>query len=316
LGYIKGEDAIMSEMTESTAASGSNTWDYRDEIKTEPTAPVKVESKVEEKEPNSEATSEEQTDPNKPWLGKKSETPGWAKKRFKEYSTTVSELKSANSQLMEQMREVLGQLKPDVKKLKEADFPDKEAYDDWREEQRVAKIKDELRKEQSEQNTQLEEQRKMQDADRQNVDRARADLTDYEEVISQGDPDIRLPHDVIRHLNISPAGPYVKYRLASDDELAEQIKSSSPQEKLRLITELHDSVLEQLIQRQKADTNVQPPAQNSAPDYTQPRTPSVQRKLPPPKAPPVVKGKGNEKSTASMTGDEYARHVNSLKRKK
>lgn len=304
----------MSEMTNETASAGGNSWDYLDQP-AEPKAPAKVDAKPEVKEPSTEVAAEESTE-NKPWLGKKSETPGWAKKRFKEYSSTVSELKTANAQLMEQMKEVLGHLKPDASKLKEADFPDKEAFDNWKDEQKTQKIKDDLRKELSEKETQIEEQRKLHEADRQNVERAKADLTDYDEAIQHGDPDIRLPMDVLKHLNISPAGPYVKYRLATDDELAEQIKGSDPQEKMRLIAELHDSILESLIQRQKSAASAQAPAAETVSNQMQPRTPSVQRKAPPPKAPPAVKGNGSNKNPLSMTGDEYARHVNAQKKKK
>ena len=139
-------------------------------------------------------------------------------------------------------------------------------------------------------------------ADERNITAALVDLPDYHDAISNADPDIRLPRNVVTHLAKSPAGPYVKYRIATDDELADALKTASPQQKIAIISELHDNVLDVLVARSK-------PTDQSAnsPVVSKPSTPSVQqRKAPPQKAPPVVK-KGTTKNLLGLDGDDYVK---------
>lgn len=296
----------MSEMETEVAQPtvGGNTWDYLQEEKSKPADPKKPETEIESSE---ESSDEDENKDSKPWEPKKSETPGWARKRFKEYSTTVRELKEQNAQLMESMKQVLGQFKPTEKKLTKEDYPDEESFVEWNAEQ---KANEQLRKydeDRTAREQQQDELRKMHEADTQNVQNALKDIPDYHEAIQNGDPEVRLPIDVVKHLAVSPAGPYVKYRIATDDSLSETLKGSSPVEKMKIISELHDSVLDILIARSKNE--------NQQADVTdKPRTPSVQRKAPPPKAPPQVKGKG-AKDLLSLSGDDYVKARNEMRKR-
>ena len=297
----------MSESNQS-ANSTSGIWDYLQQ----PAETPAVENKPEEKKveggapaENSEGNPEQE---HKPWQSQKNETPVWARKRFKEYSTTVRELKDQNSQLMETVKQVLGQIKPNGSKLKEEDFPDRETYINHLADQRTSEKLTQYDSQRKQEDAQREEFRTLQEADARNVAAASADLPDYHEAIQHGDSDIRLPIAVAKHLSMSPAGPYVKYRIATDDSLAEALKTATPEQKVKLISDLHDSVLDVLIERSKKT--------GAAPAQQGQRAPSAPgNKKAPPKAPPVVKGKGKT-DLLSLSGDEYVRARNEARNKR
>ena len=293
----------MSEMNQEPVGSNNGSWDYLQEQPVE----KPIEDKVTDTSKESIPEDESSEDNSKPWQSKKNETPGWARKRFKEYSSTVRELKDQNSQLMETVKQVLGQIKPNGGKLTKEDFPDEDSYLDWKAEQKANEQLSKYDEARTAREKQEQEYRTLQEADKRNVDNALTDMPDYYEAIQNGDPDIRLPANVAKHLSVSPAGPYVKYRIATDDDLSEALKYASPQEKIKIISDLHDSVLDILIKRNATVGEVAP--------KEQPRTPSVQRKAPPPKAPPQVKGKGTA-DLLSLSGDDYVKARNEAKRGK
>lgn len=308
----------MSDMGNESAASGGNTWDYKDEPAT-PAPAAEPEVKVETPAP--EGTEEPETEENKPWKAEKSETPVWARKRFKEYSSTVRTLKEENQKLADTVKEVLAAIKPGPKTLKEEDFETPAKFKEWEQEQIAQKVQTSVEAQLKERMAHEQEIRQREIAEARNVESAKADLPDYDEVISMGDPDIRLPVSVAKHLSISPAGPYVKYRLANDDALAERIKSSTPQEKIELISELHDSVLDYLIQKrqvgstQPGDENPPPPVQAAPAPGVRTSTPPRKGPPAPPKAPPSVRSKGEHKDLLSLSGDDFAREWRERKSK-
>ena len=299
----------MSDMTNEpveSAAVQTDMYDYLAEPKAE-SKPVEVEVKSKDEEvTDTEEESEESNEDNKPWKGKKSDTPSWAKKRFKEYSTTVRELKDQNHELMQSVRDILAQNKPQSKELTLDDFPDSDAYMEHRAKEITdAKLAeyDQHRQAQEQQASQLQQ---IQALDAQNVEKAREDLPDYEEAIQSGDPDIRVPANVMRHLAMSPAGPYVKYRLATDDQFADQVKSATPEQRVQLISEVHDSVLDYLIKRNGEGT----PSEADATVEAKPAVPAAPTKKTPPKAPPTkVRGKSTV-NINELTGDAYVRARN------
>ncbi len=289
-----------------------DTYDYKAEQATpnkepEPEPKVEpVEGEVGGEPKGDETPNEVVEEDNKPWKKGKQETPSWARKRFKSYSQTVNELKEQNQQLMETVKEVLNQNKPKTKELTKADFPDEDSYLDYRVEQKTQAQLDKYADDRKANKEQEVEQQKYTEADQRNITNAQSDLPDYNEVIQQGDPDIALPQNVIQHLSMSPAGPYVKYKIASDEDLSESLKRANPQEKLRIVSELHDGILDHLVKRgntPQAKTEPEPTPQQAAPTATAPKP------RPKPKAPPKVKS-GKTRDIMSLSGDDYARARN------
>lgn len=297
----------MSEMnTEESVSYGADTYDYLDHTETPNTVDEGNESPEAGKVTEGSEETEENKVENKPWEGSKQETPAWARKRFKEYSTSVRDLKEQNMQLMETVKQVLQQHTPANQKLTRADFTSEDEYIDYKAElkaqEQLSKY-DESRKIQEKEQV---ERARLQQAEYSNVRNALTDLPDYDEVIQNGDPDIRLPVNVINHLSISPAGPYVKYRLASDEVLSEQLKQATPQQKTQIISEIHDSVLDFLIARSKSgDTNTS--MTSTAP--SKPAVHTATKRTAPPKAPPKLKS-GSNRDLMSLSGDEYVRARN------
>lgn len=304
---------MSGEGQESVASSG-NSWDYRDHPVVAPETTPETEVEVtENKAGEAQSGSEDpQTEEDKPWKAENSETPGWARKRFREYSSTVRALKEQNQQLMGTVKEILGTIKPGAKEMKEGDFNSPEEFREWERANMAQKIKSEVQQELQEKLSKEQEFQQKQSVESRNVQAAKQDLPDYDEAISMGDPEIRLPVSVADHLSISPAGPYVKYRLATDDGLADRIKKAKPEEKIALISELHDNVLDYLIKKSGGAEAQVAPETPLASTEVQPvgvRTSTPPRKGPPapPKAPPSVRGKGDHRDIMSLSGDEYAR---------
>lgn len=301
---------MSEENLDSVATVSGDVYDYLDE-KPEIQAPKtdKVEGKVEdetktEDAPEGEETGEE-TEEHKPWKSKnKAETPAWAQKRFKEYSSTVRELKDQNTQLMDTVKQFLNQNKPNKAELTRADFPDDESYFDYKAEQKVQAKLSEYETRVQEQAKQEAELQRVRTADAQNVQNAKVDLPDYDEVIQNGDPDVRLPRNVIDHLAISPAGAYVKYRIAQDESITQQLKQATPQEKVQIVSELHDSILDYLIKR-----NAQPATATQETSVQTKANPVAPVKKAPPKPPTKVKS-GTQRDIMSLSGDAYARARN------
>lgn len=252
---------------------------------------------------------------DKPWKAKKSgkETPAWAKKRFKEYSTQVQELRRQNEQLMQMIGKPASEQDSTPKTLKKEDFESEEAFLEAKVE---AKLQEKLTayEEQQRQHQQaMQRQHQLQMAEQRNTQAALTDLPDYQQVIETGDPEIRLPQAVLQHLSVSPAGPYVKYRIASDDALADAIKAADrlPQgqreaQKQAIIAQVHDSILDYLAQKNNGAgaPAVAPQAPTQAPPLAQ-----TQYRPAPPKAPPKQKNKP-ALDRNSLSGDEYVRARN------
>ena len=271
---------------------------------------VAVAKRAEEKSKVAKEAEVKKEEPSEPWKAKKTnDTPAWAKQRFKEYSGTVRELKEANAQLMGQVKQILSAYKPEEKKLSIEDFPDVESYHEHMAElktnEKVGQAMTELEKRRQSEN----EVTQLRNADAYNVQQAKTDLPDYEEAIENADPDIRLPIEVVKHLHVSPAGPYVRYILATDEEFANAVKGATPQQRLALISQKHDEILDTLASRvqnkgpkedvpQKNEANVSPTARRQAP----------------PAAPPKVKGSASIRNISSLSGDDYIKARNEQRR--
>lgn len=275
-----------------------------DDDKSQPTETieeVKVESEGEEKD-------------HKPWLSKKSERPPvWAQERFREFTTNIKTLKQELAEERERNKQFKTHESSEPE-LKESDFPDKNAYDRAIVKQDILK---EIRQEQEQKEKASQERAKveqynkqLEEADRLNIEKAKADLEiegqpTYEEAMKNAVP-IELDSDIVDHLSISPAGAYVKYRLATDIELAYQVKNAQPQEQKRIIAQLHDSILDVLEARKN-----QPPATPVAPVVAQTNASVKQPARPLPKAPPKLRGSSTPNAGIRNLGDDYARARNS-----
>ena len=272
---------------------------------------VAVAKRAEEKSKVAKETEVKKEEaPSEPWKAKKTnETPAWAKQRFKEYSGTVRELKEANAQLMGQVKQILSAYKPEEKKLSIEDFPDVESYHEHMAElktnEKVGKAMTELERRRESEN----EVNQLRQADAYNVQQAKSDLPDYEDAIENADPDIRLSVEVVKHLHVSPAGPYVRYILATDEEFANAVKGATPQQRLALISQKHDEILDTLASR----------FQNKGPkedvtQKTETNVPQSARRQAPPAAPPKVKGSASIRNLSSLSGDDYIKARNEQRR--
>lgn len=247
----------------------------------------------------------------KPWVSKhKGTTPEWARKRFKEHSITVRELKEQNLKLMETVKAIQQGSKPTERVLSREDFPDEDAYIDYKVEQKNKAMWTEQQSAMKKQQEEQVRRNQVMQAEQQNVTHALQDLPDYHEQLQHADPDISIPVNVINHLQVSPAGPYVKYRIATDEQLSEQIKYATPQEQVAIISELHDKVLDHLIARQQP-TQSQSTTNVGGQSVTRPSfgKPNIT------KAPPKI-NKGVKRDIMTLSGDEYVRERNKqLKRR-
>ncbi len=310
--HYHGKERIMSDTNDSVAAQTADVYDYL----TEEAAPVEetvVEPEVKEEEvkpeepPKADDADDVTEEEHKPWKAeKKAETPAWARKRFKQYSTQTRELKTANEAMQNELNELKSQSKSNNAELTRADFPDDEAYNDHRVERKFQTMKDEYEKSNQEKYKIEAETQRQYDVDQQNIDSARADLPDYDEAMQNGDPEVRLSTDVIKHLANSKAGPYVRHRIAVDEGFSEALKAASPQEQYKLVAELHDGVLDYLEKRTPTQAPTTP-QQTAAP--TAPKKPA------PPKAPPKQKT-GTKRDMLSLSGDEYIRARNEQNRRR
>jgi len=299
-------EAKFFDHTQITPETPTTEDSQKEAVKEEKKEPDPLQS--EEGTEKKEGDEGDEGDENKPWKAKKANaTPAWAKKRFREYSQKVHELQRQNEELLAKIQPAA---KPEEKQeLKRESFETEAEYLEAKLEEKLQEKLSELDKQrQAEYEVRARHQQLMQ-ADRENAMRASVDLPDYQEVIASGDPDIRLPQSVIQHLTISPAGPYVKYRIAQDEALAEALKDADrlPAQqreatKHAIVAQVHDEVLEYLIQKQGA---AQPAnAGQAAPPVQQ----MAQRALLP-KAPPAVK-KSTKIDRNSLSGDEYVRARN------
>lgn len=274
-------------------------------------AKANAEAKAKEVAKETEAKTEEPAK-SEPWKSKSNETPKWARQRFKEYSGTVRELKEQNAQLMDQVKQILSAYKPDDKKVTIEDFPSAEAYHEYMAEKKATEKVTQATQQMEQRRHAEAEVEKLRQADARNVQNAMVDLPDYEEAMENADPDIRLPVDVVKHLHVSPAGPYVRYLLATDDEFANAIKVSTPQQRIALIAQKHDEILDTLASRVQnkgpKEESVQSSNVHVAPTTTAPRRQA------PPVAPPKVKGSASTRNLHSLSGDDYIKARNEQRR--
>lgn len=306
----------MSDNEIQVIGSDGSVADYIDEVdNTESEVPEEttaVEESGEDNEIEEVKESEDtETEKRKPWEAKKSETPVWAKKRFREYSSTVRELKDQNKQLMDQMKTYLGQQEPE-RELTHEDFENPDEYINYKTEQNVKAQMAAYRKEMDDKAANEASNFKHKQLETEVINNALQDLPDYQEQIQNGDPDITLPKTVLSHLATSPAGPYVKYLIATDDELSEELKyATTAEQKRQIIAVKHDEILDELIARGNKSQPTQEVQSGESANVPNPVVPTTKRKQIKklPKAPPRVKG-GGVRDISSLSGDEYARARN------
>lgn len=257
--------------------------------------------------------SEEPEEEHKPWKTKsKKETPAWAKARFKKLTSQVR----GKDQKIEELTKRLDSYESTLPKPKQktlADFKTEQEYLDHRSKEIAKGLLSEYSKNQEAEKAHFEKQREIQKVSNSHIQNAITDIPDYHEVVMGGDPDLILEGSVLHHLNTSPAGPYVKYRIASDEDLSEAIKHGNPDDQYRLIAQVHDEIYAHLNARA---TN---PPQGSASPKTEINqggnpNPPTQPVKPRPKAPPKVKNTGGV-DIMSLKGDEYVRARNKQSRR-
>ena len=251
-----------------------------------------------------------------PWKTRtdKEQTPKWARERFREYSAKVREKDERIEQLTRNVEDILKAFKPKVsEELNPSDFATQAEY-------AAAIAKKEAKNLVS---TELEAHNARQEAQREsehleasharNIQAALVDIPDYYEATANGDPDITLPVNVIRHLKVSPAGPYTEYRIATDDELGAALKAAtSPQQKYAIISQVHDEILAALGKRTDA-SKVSTPAQTPQ-QSVQAQSPAVRKAIPPHAAPPKTRGMVSNVDITNMSTDDYIRARNEQKR--
>jgi hypothetical protein len=258
------------------------------------------------KEGDQSKEDQEPKEEKKPWQAKKKdETPEWARVRFKEYSTTVRELKALNQELLKHLANGLQKPTEGAPQFKEEDFPSKEDFTRTVAREEVVAVA-------REQARVAEEVKVLAEIERNNTELAKEDLPDYEQVIknAMADPsfkDVRLPVDVLTHLSKSPAGVYVKYRIATDPDFAEALKDANLEQKKDLIANLHDEILDDLIKRRAPKPSVEQGSRTTQVPQ-QPNTPQVPKAIPP-KAPPKAQG-SSSRDILSLSGDDYIRERN------
>lgn len=278
---------------------------------------VKVaEQAKKEKEKAAEPVVEDENK-DKPWKTRtdKEQTPKWARERFREYSAKVREKDQRIEQLTRNVEDILKAFKPKASdEINPSDFTTQADFT-----AAVAKkeAKNIVSSEMEAHNAKMEAQKEhehLESSHEKNIQASLVDLPDYHEVISAGDPDITLPTNVIKHLKVSPAGPYVEYRIASDDELANALKQAqSPQEKYQIISQVHDEILAALGKRLETSKNSTPevtPQQRTS----QAQSPAVRKAIPPPAAPPKSRGMVSNHDITNMSTDDYIKARNEQKR--
>lgn len=256
---------------------------------------------------NDKSNSESQQKEKEPWKVEKKQTPDWAKKRFREYSQTVRELRAQNDELSKSIRDLIdSQKQPEKKDLKRDDYQDDESFLRDVASKEAERISNQKLQEIDDRNKRLNEIEKINSIESQNVLNAKTDLPDYDDVVSSGDPDVTLPLDIVRHLAVSPAGAYVKYRLAQDEELCDAIKQAkTKKEKYDIISSIHDQILDKLIERsRKTESKTANVAEEKIQERTKPNH----------SAPPKVRGSATITNLMSLSGDDYIRARNEQRR--
>ena len=266
------------------------------------------------KEKAAEPVVEEKAD--EPWKTRtdKEQTPKWARERFREYSSKVREKDARIEQLTRNVEDILKAFKPKVnEELNPTDYATQAEYT-----QAVAKkeaksiISTELEAHNAKQEAQKESEH-LEVSHERNVQAALADIPDYHEAVANGDPDITLPVNVIKHLKVSPAGPYVEYRIATDDELGSALKqATTSQEKYAIISQVHDEILAALGKRLDASKVSTPEATPQR--ASQAQSPVTRKAPPPPVAPPKSRGMVSNKDILSASTDDYIKMRNEQKR--
>ena len=263
-----------------------------------------------------EATAEK-PETNKPWESKdakeeKGHTPRWARERLREMSGSNRELKGHVEHLTQTVQNLLKQVAPQTKDLKEEDFPTKADYIKHVASQAAQETVSVAEQARAKTNEAAKERETLDRADAANVKAALQYAPDYHDAIAEGDPELTMPTTVIKHLSLSPAGPLTRYRIAKDVALSEELKGMTPQAKIARVSQVHDEILDWMIkqgsQGNQATQQGQPAAASKA-------TTQAPRKAAPQAAPPRAKG-GNSGSVnpLSMSGDDFVRHFNDQKK--
>lgn len=263
------------------------------------------EEDVGDEKPSEEKVEEEEEEEHKPWKSKnKGDVPVGVQKRFRELTTKVRDME----ELLRRQEEQLKSTMPKEREFTRADFPDDESYLDYKVEQQLAEKLNKYQEAQKSDYAKALETETVVTRIKENEVKALTDIPDYYDIIQNADPDIRIPTKTIEELNKSPMAPYVKYRIASDPELTEQLKHATPDQKHLIIAEIHDGILEYKIKQEslknapvseKPITNVNTNTNINSNKHQQ----SIRNV---PKAPPKVKT-GTTSNWSNMSGDDFAK---------
>jgi hypothetical protein len=204
------------------------------------------------------------------------------------------------AQLQAELEEVRQRLhaQPNVQPAKDDPRPERsqfvsdadyqEALTDWKVDQRIK----EREQEQETANVQAA-QRQLADNWQRRLEAAKADLTDFDEVV--GNSSIELPNHLFAAVVESDYGPQLAYHFAQHPEEARKLMAMSPTEALKMLGRLEDAMA----------APVQKPNQQSVqPAAKQPET----SKAPPPIDPLKNASTPVEKPTSQMTYQEYKAH--------
>lgn len=196
---------------------------------------------------------------HKPWVAKKRGKPPsvGVQNRFRELTQSIKAERLEKDKLLAENERLRNPVVD--KKVERTDFPDDESYNEARDEARIEKLvseriaKAETDRVSKEANDQVvKESQKLQG---DHIEAARSDLeSSYEgaptyEAAMQNAVQINLASDLIAGLERSPAAPYVKYNIATDDELAARIQQASPDEQYKIIAELNNTMLDYISKK-------------------------------------------------------------------
>lgn len=181
-----------------------------------------------------------------PW-GKPGEVPKGVQERFKTMSIRNQNLDAELTKTKSQVT----QLEATVQKLLKAATPEKitrehfdsdEAYMDYMIKKGVQDGLSEHQKNSSAQDLQKKESDKIAQTFEKNYESAKAELTDYDDVVSAST--VQLHPETVKHLALDELGPYAIYTVAKSPELQKEINNMSAQGRHNKMLEILKGVAE------------------------------------------------------------------------
>jgi len=302
----KVEESVQpEEQVEQTPAEQTQT--------AKPTSPEGEEESVKDKD-------------HKPWVPKKKGEPPsvGVQNRFRQLTQNIKAERLEKEKLLAENERLRNPVVD--KKIERTDFPDDESFKTARDEAHIEKLvserlqkadDDRVKKEADDQAV-----RESQTLQNGHIEAARSDLESsyegaptYEEAM-QNAVQINLAGDLVTELERSPAAPYVKYNIATDDELAARIQKATPDEQYNIIAELNNTMLDYISKKGAPPAQAAPAQEAPGKPVGTPSPTTRTRRLPtsPPKVsvskpggkrPGFRPGKNNDSFYKGLNGNKH-----------